>query len=459
MVEAGLDTNAWNSELIEQTSLRFFHAGPGRVRLGTLTILRWLAVGGQSLAIIIVYFGLGYALPLWPCAAAILAGVALNVAVSAGLPSSRRLSDRETTAYLAFDQMQLAALLFFTGGIENPFAILFIAPTAIAASSLNLRNTIALGMLSFALVTVLAVYHYPLPWEGEEILGLPPLYIGGLWIALVLGIGFTAIVAFRVATEATRMSAALGATQLALAREQRLSSLGALAAAAAHELGSPLATIAVVAKDISRDLGAGSPHAEDLTLLQSQVARCRDILGNLASYEDPDESYTATVPFPALLEEVATLFRGMGPEIAIDTHEAPGLVIRRSAELLHGLTNLLENAVDFAASMVTLTAKGNAVSLVLEIVDDGPGFAPEIIHRLGEPYVTTRPGRGALSEEDLGPSAPQDDQHAGMGLGFFIAKTLLERTGARVTFANRPEGGARVRLVWQRRSIEAGASA
>ena len=208
-------------------------APPGRVRLGTLTVLRWFAVAGQSFAVLLVQFGLQYDLPLAPCVALIAASVILNIVSGLRQPAARRLSDAEITAYLAFDQMQLALLLFFTGGIENPFALLFLAPAAIAASSLNLRRTIGLGMLSFALVTLLAVYHYPVPWEEDHGLALPTLYIGGLWIALVLGIGFTTTVAFRVAAEATRMSAALGATQLALAREQKLSALGALAAAAA----------------------------------------------------------------------------------------------------------------------------------------------------------------------------------------------------------------------------------
>lgn len=427
-------------------------APPGRVRLGTLTVLRWFAVAGQSFAVLLVQFGLQYDLPLAPCVALIAASVILNIVSGLRQPAARRLSDAEITAYLAFDQMQLALLLFFTGGIENPFALLFLAPAAIAASSLNLRRTIGLGMLSFALVTLLAVYHYPVPWEEDHGLALPTLYIGGLWIALVLGIGFTTTVAFRVAAEATRMSAALGATQLALAREQKLSALGALAAAAAHELGTPLGTIQLVAKELKRAAPAEGPQAEDLKLLLSQVERCRDILGSLAAQGEGD-TYAVPVPLPALLNEMAAPFQFPGVEIVVTApRDAPEVI--RSPELQHGLANLIENAADFAGTRVELAARWDDQTIVVSIIDDGPGFAPEILNRLGEPYVTTRPGRAALTEEDLGPSAPEEEAREGMGLGFFIAKTLLERTGARVTFGNRTTGGAQIDLVWPRRELQ-----
>ncbi|NWH07071.1 MAG: ActS/PrrB/RegB family redox-sensitive histidine kinase [Alphaproteobacteria bacterium] len=427
-------------------------AEPGRVRLGTLSLLRWFAIAGQSFAILIVHFGLGYDLPLLACLGAIEASVILNIVLALRYRASRRLSDGETTALLAFDQLQLTVLLYLTGGIENPFALMFIAPAAISASSLNLRNTIALGTLSFAFVTFLAVAHEPLPWEPGKELTLPPLFVGGIWIAIVLGIGFTAVVAFRVATEATRMSAALAATQLALAKEHRLSSLGALAASAAHELGTPLGTISVIAKELSRETPPDSPNAEELRLLLSQVSRCRDILARLA-HHDADDPFAMRAPFAVVLEEAAAPYQDGEVEIRIEAEGDGDLTIMRQPELVHGLANIIENATDFAERRVQLRARWTPTEIRLEVLDDGPGFSPDVIARLGEPYVTTRPGKWALTEEDLGPSAPGDG-HEGMGLGFFIAKTLLERTGASVTFGNRPEGGARVTMAWRRSDLE-----
>lgn len=427
----------------------------GRIRLGTLLALRWLAVAGQTAAIVIVDLGLGYGLPLLPCAAAIGASVLLNVWLGVTMPAAKRLGDLEATLNLAYDQLQLAVLLYYTGGIENPFSLLLLAPMALSASALNLRLTLGLGALSFVLVTGLAVVHEPLPWAAGEAFRLPPLYVGGLWLALVFGIGFTAIVTFRVAAEATRMSAALSATQLALLQEQKLSAVGGLAAAAAHQLGTPLGTIAVVAKELARAMPADSPHGEDLRLLMAQVERCRDILKGLSQSDAEGEAFSGRLPLSALLEELALPHRDLGARVIVQaTGEGP-LAVWRAPELVHGLTNLIDNAVDFAESTVTLAASWDAGTVRIAISDDGPGFAPEIIHRLGEPYVTTRPGREALSEEDLGPTEPGEG-HAGMGLGFFIAKTLLERTGAALRFGNRAEGGALVTLTWARADLDAG---
>jgi two-component system sensor histidine kinase RegB len=426
---------------------------PGRVRLGTLNALRWLAIVGQSAAVLIVDLGLGFQLPMIPCLIAIAISVAINVILLLRYPPSLRLTDTETTLYLAYDQLQLATLLYLTGGIENPFVLLFLAPLAVSASSLNLRNTIGLGMLSFALVTLLLFNHYPLPWRPGSTFVVPDLYVWGVWMAVVLGLGFTAIVTFRVATEATRMSAALTATQLALAREQKLSALGALAAATAHELGTPLGTIAVVAKELARELPPTGPHADDLKLLLTQVKRCRDILGQLAHHDEQGDDFAADVPLPALLDEIATPFRDFGVEIEVRAEGAGALAIPRRPEFMHGLTNLIENAADFARSRVVLTARWSGADVTIEIRDDGPGFAPEVINRLGEPYVTTRPGQDALREEDLGPTEPTE-MHEGMGLGFFIAKNLLERTEAKIKARNAQQGGAVVTITWPRKALE-----
>ena len=420
---------------------------PGRVRLGTLNMLRWLAIAGQSAAIGVVHFVLGYDLPLFLCAIAILASTALNLALAFAFPAGKRLRDNEISLLLAYDQVQLAALLFLTGGLENPFALLFIAPVAVFASSLSLKHTIGLGLLSLTLMTGLALYHDPLPWEAGAAPQLPPLYIAGVWIALVLGFGFTAVVSFRVAAEAARMSAALAAAQLALAREQRFSALGALAAATAHELGSPLGTIAVVAKELARALPKQGPLAEDAMLLQSQVERCREILGKLAQPDEGREDYPVQAPLLAVLDEIASPYRGGGVEIEVMGEGEGDCLVRRRPELLHGLANLVENAADFARTRVRLEARWTKAAVELEVTDDGPGFAAEILHRLGEPYVTTR---GRDSEARPG----EFEGTEGMGLGFFIAKTLLERTGASLDFGNSEQGGAYVRLSWLRASLE-----
>src|SRR6185312_2112624 len=308
----------------------------GRVRLRTLSNLRWMAVAGQSVALFITYFALGYPLPLFGCVMAVGTSAALNLGLAVRYPAAHRQTNGEATAYLAYDVMQLAALLYFTGGINNPFALMFIAPVVIGAATLNFGNTLVLASLALAAISVIAVVHQPLPWAPGEPLNLPPLYQVGIWASLVIGIGFTSIYAWRIASEAARMSAGLAATQLALAREHRLAALGALATAAAHELGTPLGTIAVVARELERALPENSSEAEDVRLLRSQAERCRAILARLASPEAMLGA-TARLPLGALLDDIASPYRGEDVEIDIAIEGGPPQPqIWRAPELLHG---------------------------------------------------------------------------------------------------------------------------
>jgi len=427
------------------------------VRLRTLSNLRWLAVGGQSAALIIVYFGFGYRLPLMTCAGIIAVSAILNIVLSLRYPASHRLANRDATIYLAFDVLQLAALLFLTGGIVNPFALMFLAPVVIAAATLNLGNTVLLGSLAFILVSLISIWHEPLPWPRGSDFALPMLYQAGIWASLVIGIGFTSIYSWRIASEGARMSAGLAATQLALSREHRLASIGALATAAAHELGTPLGTIAVVARELERALPANSAEAEDARLLREQAERCRAILARLSNPEEAMLGATARLPLGAFLEDIVEPYRGEDLDIAILLNpDRPGDAppqVWRAPELVHGLGNIIENAADFARSKVVVQARWNASQIRIGVEDDGPGFAPEIFERIGEPYITSRPGHFALGETEIGPSGALE-KHEGMGLGFFIAKTLLEQTGGSVSVVNLPTGGARVNILWPRNTID-----
>ncbi len=428
----------------------------GRVRLRTLSNLRWLAVAGQSAALFLVYFALGYPLPILYCVIAIAISAALNVALGLRYPPAHRLTNREATFYLAFDVLQLAALLYLTGGIANPFALMFLAPVVIAAATLNLGNVLILAGIAFVSVSVIAVVHKPLPWPEGDALLLPQLYQAGIWTALVIGIGFTSVYAWRIASESSRMSAGLAATQLALSREHRLAALGALATAAAHELGTPLGTIAVVARELERSLPANSTDAEDVKLLREQAERCRAIIARLANPEETLLGATAGLPLGPFLDDLVGAHRGEDIEIRVTVTPSTDIAVPqvwRAPELLHGLGNIIENAADFAHSLVAVEAGWGEQFLHISVTDDGPGFAPKIFSTLGEPYITSRPGHNALDENDMGPQGPLDE-HEGMGLGFFIAKILLEQTGGVVKAENLPGGGARVSVRWARGVID-----
>jgi len=419
--------------------------GPARVRLGTLNNLRWLAVVGQTVALLIVHLLLGFDFPVFETSIVVVASATLNVILSIAYPSSKRLTVREATAFLAYDITQLAVLLFLTGGIENPFALLFLAPVVVSAATLNIASTLFLGGLSISAVTLLAFVHIPLPWQQDTDFSLPDLYQLGIWVSLLLGIGFSSVYAWRIASEAMRMSAALSATQLALARERRLAALGGLAAAAAHELGTPLGTIALVARELERELSS-DPRADDFRLLRAESERCRAILARLARPEAAVLGRAQTLPLGALLDDIAAPHRGVDVAILVDVQDGPPPNVWRVPEILHGLGNLVENAADFASSEVRLRARWDDKELAIDVMDDGPGFAPQIFEQIGEPYVTPRPSAPKGDHSDYG-------KEEGMGLGFFIAKTLIEQTGGTVVARNHNRG-AHVTASWPRGAID-----
>jgi two-component system sensor histidine kinase RegB len=424
--------------------------GPARVRLGTLNNLRWLAVVGQTTAVLIVSLLLKFDFPVFESSIVIGASAILNIVLSIAYPSSKRLTVREATAFLGYDITQLAVLLFLTGGIENPFALLFLAPVVVSAATLNVASTLFLGGLSVGAITLLTFAHIPLPWRQGVLFTLPDLYQLGIWVSLLLGIGFSSIYAWRIASEATRMSAALSATQLALAREHRLAALGGLAAAAAHELGTPLGTIALVARELEHALSS-NPHADDFRLLRAEAERCRAILTRLAQPEDSVLGRAEQLPLGAFLDDIAAPHRGEDVSIVIDVQDGPPPKVWRVPEILHGLGNLVENAADFAASEVRLRARWDDKELAIDVMDDGPGFAAEIFEQIGEPYVTSRPR--TVNPTTKG-SHTEFGKEEGMGLGFFIAKTLIEQTGGTVTARNRNRGGAIVTARWRRGAID-----
>jgi two-component system sensor histidine kinase RegB len=427
------------------------------LRLKTLVRLRWLAVAGQTAAVAMVHWVLGFDLPFGWCLAAIALSAWLNIFLTLRWRGNL-ITDRNAALLLGYDILQLALLLYLTGGLQNPFAFLFLVPVTVSATSLPIKWTLVLSALAFICASFLAFDHFPLPWFAGAPLELPTIYIVGMWTALVSGAVFSAIYARRIAEEARQMSAALSATELVLAREQRLSALDGLAAAAAHELGTPLATIALVAKELKRELPVAGHTAEDIDLLISQAARCREILSRLANRDTPADAIMAQVKLPVMLEDIVAPLRGSDVAIAVDANPAddgkPRLtadpVFERNPAITYGLGNLIENAADFATTRVDVEARWSASEITITVRDDGPGFSQDIIDRLGDPFVTSRKG--------YGPGDPGDaaGRHEGMGLGFFIAKTLLERSGAEVALANRsyPDHGATVRISWPRHKVD-----
>jgi two-component system sensor histidine kinase RegB len=352
-------------------------------------------------------------------------------------PESLRLSDLDVVIFLGFDIIELSVLLYVTGGIINPFSLFLLAPVTVGASILSLVSLCQLCGFAITSILVLSVVHFPLP--GYQPLPMPSAYQAATALALAISTCVIAGYVWGVSRDGRRTAQAFAAAQLALAREQRIGALGALAASAAHELGSPLATIAIVARELERALPPGSPHRDDALLLLQESARCRKILAELADDRDRDGGE------PFRLLPATTLVSLAGQSKAVDgveilylqegpAHDEPQ--VARSPAILHGLGNLIGNAAQFARSRVTVQTLWDRETLSVTVADDGPGFPAHLLSRLGEPYLSARPDPGGH-----------------MGLGIFIAQALLHSCGASVAFDNRSEGGALALILWPRANL------
>ena len=422
----------------------------GHLRRRTLILIRWIAIAGQLATVLLVHYVLRYEVPLTPCLAVIGTSVLLNLAATAQGRSGVPLTDRDAALYLSYDILQLAALLFLTGGIDNPFVLLLLAPQTVAALVLSRRRAVPVTLLTVACVAGLTLWQYPVPQPNDAAEPLSSLgHRIGIWVAMTLATVFISAYVSRVAEEGRSLAAALAETRLALAREQQASAVGALAAAAAHELGTPLGTIVLAANELAQDLAERHPQDEDLRadaqLLVAEAGRCRDILARLTRDPRGDgDTAFELLTITALVETAAEPYRAPEKQLSIevvprDSSKAP--LTTRRAEIVHGLGNLLQNAIQFARHRVSVRGEWSKQDVILTILDDGPGFPPAIINQLGEPYVS---GRGASGEPAEG--------H--MGLGIFIAVMLLGRTGAEVRFSNTRRGGAHVTLRWPRERYE-----
>ncbi len=429
----------------------FFSSGPdsSRIRLQTLVLLRWAAIAGQivSIAVAISIFSLKIDLVI--CSVLIGAAVLANIIAMTVFTGSHRLDERAAVMMLLFDMAQLGALLFFNGGINNPFTMLLVAPVVIAATALSTRAAFVISAAAIGFASFLSLYNVPIRATDNTLVAMPELFAFGQWIAILVSVGFIAVYTRRVSSELQDLSDALLATQNALSREQKLTDIGGVIAAAAHELGTPLATIKLVSSEMASELDPGSEMHEDATLIHQQANRCSEILHSMGK-TGKDDLHLRQAVFSAVIEEAAEPHQNRGKEIIIrigenTTSHTDIPVIQRRPELIHGIRNLIQNAVDFAKETVWVELSWTKETLTLRICDDGPGYPPHLLGRIGDPFIR----KNARSPKDSARPGYQ-----GMGLGLFIAKTLLERTGAELRFANggdkNAQCGAVAEVSWPR---------
>ena len=427
------------------------------IRLRTMIFIRWVAVTGQLAAIIIAFQYFELALNLSLCFFAVGLSALANIVASLFFPESKRLSELENVFMILFDLFQLAFLLFLTGGLNNPFSFLLVAPVVVSAAALKKKSTIIIGSAAVLIVTLLSYFFVPLETLSGKTLTIPDIFLFGNWVAISTGIVFLAFYSNRVTSELNTMSDALFATQAALSREQKLTDLGGVVAAAAHELGTPLATIKLTSSELIEELKNFPELHDDAILIRDQADRCGDILNGMGGAGKDDLQMHQTL-LAEIIREAAEPHsqRGVTIETKISDGHKGGIdepyIIRRP-EIIHGLRNMIQNAVDFATSKVWVESSWTKESITITISDDGYGYPPNLLGRLGDPFLGTKIGK----ENRQG--------YEGMGLGLFIAKTLLERTGAKISFSNgdrnqtsahskREASGAIVEIYWPRKKVE-----
>lgn len=443
---------------ITTSPLKSRHSG-NWIRLRTLVLLRWWAIAGQVSALIIVQRLYDLNLETGLCYLVIGVSVLSNLVAFFVYPENKRLRETEIMLFVLFDMLQLGLMLHLTGGLNNPFSILIVGPVTVAASALSSRSTLFLGMAAIAIVSLLMEFHLPLRTQEGFILRVPDIFRFGNWVAIVIAVIFLGVYSRWIVTEMHAMSDALEATQMALSREQKLTDLGGVVAAAAHEMGTPLATIKLTSSELADELEDMPDLLEDALLIRDQADRCRDILRSMGR-AGKDDLHLRKAPLMTVLEEAAEPHLDRGKSVYFDVNPEAGderdqPIILRRPEIIHGLRNLIQNAVDFARENVWIESNWNDETITLRIVDDGKGFPTHLLGRIGDPFVRRRPTADAVRPG-----------YEGMGLGLFIAKTLLERSGADISFANgsetgekhasrTPRTGAVVELTWRRDAIDA----
>ena len=402
----------------------------------TVVILRWIALIGQLLTIYIVHFFLDLNLPIILCSITIFCGGLTNIFIQFSFKKNQ-LSNIESTILLFYDVIQLAVLIYLTGGVTNPFVIFLVVPAIVSSTLLNLTSTFFLSFITVIALLLLTFNYFPLPSQGNIHFHVPDYYLYSIPTALIIVLVFLNYFGFRFGHEARKRSEALNRLESVLAKEQELDSIGHQAAAAAHSLGTPLSTITVVAKELKKEVSNNSKYADDIDIIITEVKRCGNILKKLSKREIVDDVYVSNIALEDLLFEIKNSFEESSKkniELYLNKKNKK-TPIKRSPELTYGIRNFVGNAVKFSKNKVSINLINEKDEIKIKIVDDGPGFPNDVFKIIGEPYITSK--------------LKKFKTKAGLGLGTFIGKTLLERKKANIEFMNSENGGATVEITWK----------
>ena len=407
----------------------------------TLTILRYIAIIGQFIAINVVFFYLNLEFPIKASLIVVFIGLLTNLYLQFKVKANQ-LKDTYASLFLLYDLFQLAILLYLTGGIFNPFSILLIIPAIVSSTFLSMGTTIILGFITSLILFTLTHYYLPLPGLLVENFDVPSFYKFGILISILIGLIFLSYFGIRFAGETKKRSEALNKLQEVIAKEYELESLGGQAAAAAHSLGTPLATIAVVAKELKKEIGDNKDVSKDIDLLISQTKRCSEILKQISKKQIEEDIFLSSIKLEDLLEEIIDSFKETSSKKIelVSNDDNNKINIERTPEIIYGLRNFIGNAVKFSKSRVKINLTSNLEKIEIKVNDDGPGIPDDIIKKIGEPYIKSK--------------SAELNSNSGLGLGTFLGKTLLEKQGAKLLFRrNNDLGGALVIISWNPKNL------
>ena len=414
------------------------------LKLRTLIFFNWIAIIGQSLAVFVSFSIIEVEFNLYGTISLILILLLLNIFLTLRYPVTKTLNFNEITFYLLFDLFQLISLLYLTGGLTNPFCILILVPIVISSTYLDLKRTVFICFASIISLSILLFFYTPISSDLIDFNSnsFSRVEISSIWGALIITLIFISAYCFRTASESRKAGEALRETQMALSNEEKVSALMSLTAAAVHELGTPLSTISVVSKELVGNLKKNDPNYEDLSLIQTQVKRCAEILKRLrtSNFVADSDEFLNEFTFTSLINEVLEDYSNEKIEVLInadDIFAEKNISFSRVPEVIQSLSNVVDNAFKYAENKIIINLKYAEKYIIVEIIDDGKGFSPEIYSLLGEPYV-----RRSIDKEDKG-----------LGLGLFISKNLISKTYGDIEFLNHKPNGACVRIFLNKKEL------
>ena len=408
----------------------------------TYITLRWIGIIGQLIAVNFVYFILNFKFDFITSNLVIFIGIISNFYLIF-IYQKTQLSDRSAFIFLVIDILQLAILLYLSGGIVNPFVIFIIIPSVFSSSNLSFRTNTLLVLLTAFSIIFLTFYSTELPSPLSDHFHVSPYYYYSIPIALIVALVFLNYFAMTFGTQSRLRKEALTKMEEVMAKEHELLSLGGQAAAAAHSLGTPLSTIKIITQELLKQFEGNKDLEKDINLLSSQVERCNEILKKLSlNPDEEDEFIDKDISIRDYINEILSSFKEISTKKFIFNfdQDSNSKKIVKSIEIVYGLRNFIGNANKFSDENIFINLKSDSEYTEISIEDDGPGYPKDILSKIGEPYLKS--------------NNPKDKSKTGLGLGLFIGKTLLEKNFAFVTCRNsKTRSGAEVIIKWRNQDL------